>query len=489
MRLTLHLFLKDVRRLWPLALLTWILLAALANADRWRADRIPSPLEGWLNVLLPAAWAALLALVVLEEPLVGDRSFWITRPVPRAALAAAKFAFALSAVHLPLLLADCFILAARGFLPLEHPGALLAQQTAVFAAITLPSLALAAIVRDFAKFVVVLLAIAAVLALAATGASFPAIDAPEIVRPQLIRLVLGVAALAVIAIQYARRNAAAARVLALTGAAAAVCIAAWLPARAEYLFAAPDASLSLRNGDPRDAANLPRWSAATALIPVKISDVVGSFRAAIVDLEVETAAGIRISSVRPSPNRPFEKLPLLADLFLPSAPGSGEWLVLRFSPSAWDQVKAQSVTVRGTAGLLYYRATPPQSLPLRTPSLRCTSTVVDDRYSELLLKVLCESTDPIAPARIALRDPVSGRQWNERLNSAMTYVPGPKETWLSPLNRAQTFFRIGGTALPGDQWRVPQDMAERSLVEITPEIPAGRSMATFAFHNIILTAR
>src|SRR5262249_23686786 len=158
--------------------------------------------------LLPAAWATLVALVVLEEPLVGDRSFWITRPIPRSSLAADKLLFTLIAIHLPLFIASCFILASHYFNPLEHVGTLLVQQAAVFAIITLPALALAALVRNFAQFVIVLLAIASAVAFANIGLqSFPTMGGPDVIRPQLIRLVLVLASATVIIIQYARRNA------------------------------------------------------------------------------------------------------------------------------------------------------------------------------------------------------------------------------------------------------------------------------------------
>jgi hypothetical protein len=80
MRLMLHVLKKDARHLWPAAAATWLMLATLAHADRWRADWIPSPMEGWMNLLLPGAWTCLTALAVLEEPLVGDRHFWMTQP-------------------------------------------------------------------------------------------------------------------------------------------------------------------------------------------------------------------------------------------------------------------------------------------------------------------------------------------------------------------------------------------------------------------------
>src|SRR5439155_1011099 len=113
------------------------------------ADFIPGPAEGWLTLLLLAAWGFLLALLVLEEPLVGDRQFWITRPYRWPALLAAKLVFAALFIHLPSLLADCAILAARSF----SPVAVLVLQYARRRTILSRALAGAALVLAAALFV------------------------------------------------------------------------------------------------------------------------------------------------------------------------------------------------------------------------------------------------------------------------------------------------------------------------------------------------
>ena len=165
MRLMLLTFKKDARRLWPAAAATWVMLAALADADRWRADWIPSPMEGWMNLLLTMAWVCLAALAVLEEPLVGDRNFWTTRPHRWPALLAAKLVFVVLAIHLPSLLADLFVLTARGFSPAAYSGDLLLKQVLFFGAVTLPSIALASLVRNFTHFIIAVFTIAAGIAI------------------------------------------------------------------------------------------------------------------------------------------------------------------------------------------------------------------------------------------------------------------------------------------------------------------------------------
>ncbi len=76
MRLAVHILAKDARRFWWEITVTLGLLLALTYLDANRVGFIPGPMEGWLNLLLPAAWAYLVALVIHDEALVGDRQFW-----------------------------------------------------------------------------------------------------------------------------------------------------------------------------------------------------------------------------------------------------------------------------------------------------------------------------------------------------------------------------------------------------------------------------
>src|SRR5262249_3401986 len=162
----------------------------------------PSPLEGWLTLLLSLAWACVVALAVLEEPLVGDRNFWTTRPYHWPSLLGAKLLFALTAIHLPLLAADVFVLSARGFAPAAYLGYLLWKQLLLFGALTLPAIALATLVRSFTQFVLAVFAIAAGVAILNGGfQTWPEPFTPD-VRHMLVRIVLAAAATAVLLVEY-----------------------------------------------------------------------------------------------------------------------------------------------------------------------------------------------------------------------------------------------------------------------------------------------
>ncbi len=237
MRLMLHNFRKDARRLWPAVLVTWVMLATLARADRWRGDSMPSPLEGWMTMLLTMAWACLAALAALEEPLVGDLNFWTTRPHRWTSLLGAKLLFVALAIHLPSFLADVYILGARGFSPAAYLPDLLWKQLLFFAAITLPSLAVASLVRGFTHFVIAAFTIATVILILNGGLqAFPEFTPLRYeLHHALVRILLAFAALVVIWMQYARRLLIPASAIAIAGAVAAALVATWLPARAEYV--------------------------------------------------------------------------------------------------------------------------------------------------------------------------------------------------------------------------------------------------------------
>jgi hypothetical protein len=83
MPLILHIFRKDARRLWKEIAGTLALLGWLTQLDSWRGGYTPGVTEGWLNLLLPLAWGCLAALAVLQDPVPGERQFWLTLPCPR----------------------------------------------------------------------------------------------------------------------------------------------------------------------------------------------------------------------------------------------------------------------------------------------------------------------------------------------------------------------------------------------------------------------
>jgi hypothetical protein len=165
-----RIFSKDARRLWWETTVALGLLIWLTWMDSWRADHMPGSIEGWLNLLLPFTWSYLIALAVLEDPLVGDRQFWVSMPCRWTSLLASKALFAIAFIHLPYFIASAVILWERNFEPWLNPGQLMWKQFALLVTLTLPALALAAVVRNIAHFM-----LAAVVLVAAVVF----VDSPE----------------------------------------------------------------------------------------------------------------------------------------------------------------------------------------------------------------------------------------------------------------------------------------------------------------------
>ncbi len=161
----LHIFRKDVRRLWvPLA--TVFALQALFVFFEMRADgpterigyAVWTP-DGLVTFLLPVAWWVLVLSLVHGEPLPGNRQFWVTRPYRWKSLLASKILFILIFINLPILIADCLILTAQGFsLSGNWPGLLWKQVPFTIVALV-PPLPIASLTRNLGQAIVVLLLI------------------------------------------------------------------------------------------------------------------------------------------------------------------------------------------------------------------------------------------------------------------------------------------------------------------------------------------
>lgn len=501
MRLMRVMFMKDVRRLWPVAAVTSLMLAILANADRWRSDWTVSPMEGWMNLLLTGAWACLAALAVLEDPLLGDRHLWMTRPHRWPALLGAKLAFAVLTIHMPGLLADALILNARGFSPVLYLGELLTKQLLFFAGVIFPAMAVAALLRNFTQFVIVLFSITALLAVLGDGLNRPMdfSGASHDLRHGMVRVLLVVSAVIVVCLQYARRSGISARIGGMVGGLAAAAVFAYLPLKAEYAVRGTGGHISLRSATP-DATMLSMaqgWQRPSVFLPIAVAPGVQGNRFYIPFVEVEVIApdGARLRSTRPTQRQSWEKISLLAHLYRPTFEAQPEWLALIFSPPAWQQFKDAHVRIRGTAGLQLYRLGETKVLAsdgsADIPGVgRCTGAVVGDVISRSLLKVFCESPRTIPVTSITLRHRDSGGVWQTGLNRAARILSSPNRTWLSPLHRAQAFFHLART--PGtasdSKWLVPESYLPSAHIEITPEIDAGRALTRFEFADVKLSS-
>jgi hypothetical protein len=502
----LHIFKKDVRRLLLPVGLTWVLLAVLARTDRWRSDWMTGSLEGWLDLLLPMGWVCLIALVVDQEPLAGDRNFWTTRPYRRGPLLAAKLLFVALLIQLPLFLADAYILAARGFAPSRYLPQLLWQQAVLFAALVMPALALASLVRSFTHFMLAVFGVCALVALIVGG--FPGPPLPrrniEEVRRGLVIIVIALVACLVVLMQFTQRKMAVSRTLGAVGALGAAAISVYLSASSAYALRSVlspihgEVSIHLATRDQVLSPFGGPESRRAVFLPVSFDGIPqsGAFNLEVLSLEVVAANGERFRPPSLTQYRPFDKV-VLNGYFWPSwfeARGPSD-LMLSFDRASFERLKNGKAKVIGTAAVGTYRAgeTGWMSTPgsADVPGIgHCSSTVQEDSFSFGMLRVECESPSTIPRmTEVRLWHPDTGREWRQRLGDSAPNVAGPRGAWLSPLERRQTYFRLAiNPQGSGSQWEVPQSDVRTAKIAITPRIAMGSAVVHFQFDDVDLSA-
>lgn len=170
----LHIFRKDVRRLWPLIAILFILIAVHAVLDVLNLPFIVEDSRVLLlsqisKLLLPICIWLLIAVTVFQEALPNDQEFWLTRPYHRWNLFAAKVLFFVIFINFPLFISDCYILGIQGFPVLSSLPDLFLRQIQVTILFVLPHLMIATVTSGVGQFVLgwIVLILAVVLQLVA----------------------------------------------------------------------------------------------------------------------------------------------------------------------------------------------------------------------------------------------------------------------------------------------------------------------------------
>ena len=223
MKQVIHIFRKDVRHLWKevAASLAMIAFYMWAEPGTWAVPRdgIRDSIAGWLSVFLPLSWWLLVVRSIQDEPLVGDRQFWVTRPYEWKSLLAEKILFIVTFVHAPLLIAQAGLLKIAGF-PLSSANMLgILWMQRLWAVVTVALATLAAITAGIGKMALAILGIGLYFQLIVYLASLlpQGVDRAERV-PNFLIFALPVAICVGVTIwQYARRRTLQARI-ALAGA-------------------------------------------------------------------------------------------------------------------------------------------------------------------------------------------------------------------------------------------------------------------------------
>ncbi len=488
-----HILRKDLRRLWVSAGVAGLLLACLTMLDAWRFDWEVGLAESVLNLLVPLAWAVLIALAVQLDSLTSAKAFWLTRPVRRPALFAAKLLFAFLVVHVPMLVSDAAVLITHGFTPVQ--ASLLSKQFLVLLVVTLPSLAIASVTSSVAGFGWCALAAGAAALLlntALVGRRYPWSQS-DWVPGGLAVILLTAGAFAMLAVQYRMRWAPVARAIGMGVALGAVLTYSYAP---RDVTAAVQCALEsgLRGSvDIRPDEGPSRLAPFPFLPPGRVG----------------ISLPLRVTGIHESDRVSAEQLFLRV-----SAPGGRAWEMrrdLRAEPRAYLSLDPQAsrqgqillldrsfvqaignapVQVEGRATLRTLRARKLQVLPAifggtEVPGAgRCYSAVQSSMFGVDNLKVTCETPGSAPPfTRVVLQDPATGREWKQALGDSGRVLPYPSLAWLSPLQRRQTFLRVveHDSARSDDRWLVPRAVLERARVSIYPTVAEGCENVSYSF--------
>jgi hypothetical protein len=503
MRLVLHIFIKDARRFWWEIAVILGLLAGVARMDATRIGFTPGAMEGWLNLILPAVWAYLIALVIHDEALVGDCQFWLTRPYSWPALLAAKALFVLVFIHLFSVAADMAIVAARGFEPLAYLPQLLLKQLVLAAALTVPAAALAVVTRNLPQFIFAAVAIATVglFSLARIEPPSPWVLVDEARRAMALS-VLASGGAAIVLLQYAHRWTAPLRALGLTAILLAGTLFTYLPHSYSASVGCRSSQkpadghtlsilLTPRN-EPGPYAGFPR-NIEQIRIPVVVS---GISEDTTVEFDQLTFAIIGPGGKRWEATESHERWgadTINGWLWVERPNGEG-WQSLILGRSVYERIKGLKVSLVSEVAARLYREEKPIWMPAvsggrNVKGLGYCSSVVNADRGEEILGVSCESPADIAPlVRVRLEDPASGRVWNQQLGDSMSPMAYPIRTWLSPLNRRQTFFHlIDQISTEAEmQWRVPRSLLSRTTVGFMPRHAASCEIVKYQIQGVRL---
>ena len=210
----------------------------------WRVSHDPLRLlaEAFV-VLIPFSWWLLIERTVHAETLIGDKQFWITRPIDWKSLLSAKLLFLLAFLYLPFAIAQCIELNRAGFPILPALPGLLFLLILVTGILVVPLLTLAVLTRNFSRLLLtslgLLLAVAAI-AYVANKFDSNSVSTPYSDRFSIpILLVFGGFA---IVFQYARRKTWLARAVLLPLPLVIALIATFMPNRSmvESAYPRPD---------------------------------------------------------------------------------------------------------------------------------------------------------------------------------------------------------------------------------------------------------
>lgn len=247
----IHIFRKDLMHLWPETLIVvgLFIACAWASPSRWTASQ--NEISGLIPVLaiflkaflMPVSWLVLVSRLIHDEPLVGDRQFWTSRPYHWLSLLASKLLYLLVFLYLPFLLMQVYLLKRAGLYPTTVLPDLLHNLLLLTVIIVIPIAAISAVTSSFVKTLMSLIAGIVYLIVLSIAIYFIVVHRmpPPALEPIITGLFIVLPAAALV-YQYATRRTAISRALLIATPAVIALLLLITPATALIRHAYPLAS-------------------------------------------------------------------------------------------------------------------------------------------------------------------------------------------------------------------------------------------------------
>jgi len=362
-RQAIHIFKKDVRLLRFDIVFALLVAAALTFTASSGGESVrTSPSVGQLAqellmYLLPLTWWSLIARAIYNEPLPGDRQFWVTRPYTPASLLLAKLLFVLAFVLLPKFVSDVIITNSYGFRIWPELGGLLWSQLLLTAVFVAPVIAICTLTTGFVQMISLMST--AALAVVVWTLVIPRItvDASWLgldwIRSYATGMAVAAAAAGIIVLQYWRRDTKAARYVAGAGVAAAMLPAVLFSWPAAFAIQAGISGLPLDPATVKIALDREReWSTRAVSrgegnvdlrIPIHVAGLAAEFKPRIdgITAAIESPSGRVWRADRYPPGQVV-------------AEGMLTTLRIRVDEAFYQEIKERPVRIHGTSYVTLY---------------------------------------------------------------------------------------------------------------------------------------
>jgi hypothetical protein len=171
------------------------------------------------------------------------------------------------------------------------------------------------------------------------------------------------------------------------------------------------------------------------------------------------------------------------------------WLMLSLDRLVYERIKDDRVVLAGRIVAMLSRDTDVVRFPVGGSTAlipgagRCSAVTVHDEGGAAKLKAVCESPLDISLlTRVSLLRKDAGQDMRQHLGDNMPYISYPDQTWLSPLNRRQTFVQLTDVrrGADGSRWLVFPDAVPDATVEMASVQSSGCVIFNYQLRDLAL---